>query len=82
MIVYFKMNEFKLKTPILFLVFNRLDSTKKVFNEIRKIKPKKLFIVADGPRNNKEKKETDKVRIYVLKNIDWPCDVKKIFRQF
>ena len=37
-------------TPILFLLFNRPDTTEKVFNVIRKIKPKYLYIAADGPR--------------------------------
>ena len=43
----------KLETPILFVIFNRPDTTEKVFNEIKKIKPKKLFVSADGPRENK-----------------------------
>ena len=39
--------------PILFIVFNRVDKTKKVFDIIKFIKPKRLFISADGPRDNK-----------------------------
>ncbi|MFB6226475.1 MAG: glycosyltransferase family 2 protein [Candidatus Paceibacteria bacterium] len=70
-----------LNAPVLFLVFNRLDTTKKVFEEIRKARPKKLFIAADGPRTKEEKKKTDEVRNYVLKNIDWDCKVKKFFRK-
>ena len=70
----------KLETPVLFLIFNRLDTTKQVFEEIRKAKPKKLFIAADGPRDKKEKQKTDAVRKYVLDNIDWECSVKKLFR--
>jgi hypothetical protein len=69
----------KRKTPILFLVFNRLDTTKQVFEEIRKAKPKQLFIAADGPRTKEEKKKTDAVRKYILENIDWKCEVKKLF---
>ena len=38
------------ETPILFLIFNRPDLTKVVFNRIREVKPKYLFIAADGPR--------------------------------
>lgn len=41
-----------LNTPILFLVFNRPDCTRLVLNEIKKIKPQKLYIAADGPREN------------------------------
>jgi hypothetical protein len=76
-------NKPKLKTPVLFLVFNRLDTTKKVFAEIRKAKPQKLFIASDGARKNKpeEKEVVEKVRKYVLDNIDWPCKVKTLFRK-
>ncbi len=73
-------NKFKFTTPVLFLVFNRLDTTKKVFNEIKKAKPKQLFIAADGPRNSEEKKKTDDVRKYILDNIDWECEIKTLFR--
>jgi len=69
----------KLTTPVLFLVFNRPDVTKKVFAEIKKAKPEKLFIAADGPRNPEEKKKTDEVR-KIVSNIDWPCKVKRLFR--
>jgi hypothetical protein len=69
-------------TPILFLVFNRPDTTIKVFERIRSVKPTKLFIAADGPRLDKpgEKEKCEKVRNIILKNIDWPCEVKTLFR--
>jgi len=73
--------KFTLKTPILFLVFNRLDTTKRVFEEIRKVKPTKFYIASDGPRTKEEKKKTDAVRDYILKNIDWKCKVKTLFRK-
>jgi hypothetical protein len=73
----------KLKTPILFLVFNRIDTTKQVFEKIKKARPKQLFVASDGPRKNKpsEKEIVEKVRKYVLENIDWPCKVKTLFRK-
>jgi len=71
----------QLKTPVLFLTFNRFENTKKVFAEIKKAKPKKLFIAADGPRNSEEKEKTDAVRKYILKNINWKCGVKTLFRE-
>lgn len=73
-------NRFKLTTPVLFLVFNRPETTKMVFEEIRKAKPTKLYIGADSPRNHEEKKKTDSVRNYIIKNIDWPCKVRTLFR--
>jgi hypothetical protein len=43
------MKEFK--TPILLIVFNRPEITKKIIKEIEKMNPTTLFIAADGPRN-------------------------------
>ena len=39
-----------LKTPILFIVFNRPETTIKVFEKIRQAKPLRLYIAGDGPR--------------------------------
>ena len=50
------MSKNKSKLPILMMVFNRPDLTRKVFNEVKKYKPKKLFISCDGPRVEKKKK--------------------------
>jgi hypothetical protein len=72
-----------LKTPILFIVFNRLDTTKVVLDAIRAAKPEKLYIAADGARKNKEGElqQVQLVRDYVLANINWPCEVKTLFRE-
>ncbi len=41
-------------TPILFLIFNRPDTTERVFAEIRKQKPEKCYIAASRAGANKE----------------------------
>ncbi|MFT4802864.1 MAG: acetyltransferase-like isoleucine patch superfamily enzyme [Psychroserpens sp.] len=68
-------------TPILFLVFNRPDTTIQVFECIKAQRPKYLYIAADGPRENKqeEKKLTEEVR-KIATNVDWDCEVKTLFR--
>jgi len=68
------------QTPILLIVFNRPDKTKLLFNQIKKIKPNKLYISADGPRyaNPKDKELCGEVRSIVQK-IDWDCDYKLKF---
>ena len=64
-------------TPILFLIFNRPDTTNKVFEKIREIRPRQLFISADGPRPDK-KEEAQKCAEArkVIQRIDWKCDLK------
>lgn len=71
-----------LKTAVLFLVFNRLDTTKQVFEAIRNAKPPRLYVAADGPRSTKkgESEKVQTVREYVINHIDWECEVKTLFR--
>lgn len=71
-----------LKTPVLFLIFNRLDSTKLVFKSIQKARPPKLYIASDGPRYlvEGEKEKVKEVRNFINSNIDWDCKVKTLYR--
>jgi hypothetical protein len=64
------------------LIFNRPEITQIVFEEIRKQKPKYLFIAADGARSHiKEDFEKCKAtREIVIKGVDWDCEVKTLFR--
>lgn len=70
------MTEFKLDTPVVFIVFNRPDTTQQVFKEIAKAKPPKLLVVADGPRTDRpgEAEKCQATRA-VIKLVDWPCEV-------
>lgn len=69
-------------TPILFLIFNRPDTTQRVFNEIRKIQPKRLYVAADGPRKQvMHEFEACKETRGIIEQVDWDCDVYKLFRE-
>ena len=70
-----------LDSPILFIVFNRPDTTQLVFNEIRKAKPKQLFIAADGPRKDHPEEAVlcQKTRA-IVDQVDWDCTVSTLFR--
>jgi len=70
-----------LKVPVLFLIFNRSDTTQLVFNEIRKAQPAQLFIAADGPRKDRPEdiENCRKVR-EIIRQVDWDCSVSTLFR--
>ena len=72
---------YSLKTPVLFLVFNRPNETGQVFRKIRKAKPPKLYVAVDGPRLavEGENETIEKVR-EIATNVDWSCEVKTLFR--
>lgn len=71
-----------LKSAILFLIFNRLETTKQVFSAIQGTKPKRLYVASDGPRGDylNEADIVKTAREYVLSNVDWDCEVNTLFR--
>ena len=72
----------RFNTPILFMVFNRPDLALNVFEEIRKIKPAKLYISADGPRANRAGEQEKCAKTREIANlVDWECDLKTLFRK-
>lgn len=71
-----------LNTAVLFVVFNRPDTTARVFEAIRQAKPPKLYVAADGPREGHvgENERVAKVR-EIATSVDWPCEVRTLFRR-
>ncbi len=65
------------------LIFNRPDLTKIVFDQIKKARPERLFVAADGPRKNKsgEAEKCSQARQAVLKHINWKCEVQVLLRE-
>lgn len=73
---------YKVQSPILFLIFNRPDVTRKVFEEIKKVRPQKLYIGADGPRYDNLVDEVKcKECLEIISEIDWKCEVKTIINK-
>lgn len=74
---------YQVKSPILFLTFNRINTTEKVFKVIKEVKPSKLYLASDGHRETKPNEENVvlSVRNFLIKNIDWQCEIKTLFRE-
>ncbi|MCK4664221.1 MAG: hemolysin hemolytic protein [Bacteroidales bacterium] len=71
------------ETPILYIIYNRVEHVKQTFSQIIKTKPKKLFIAADGPDvlKNGDDYKCKVTRELVLSEINWACEVKTLFRE-
>lgn len=69
-------------TPLLLLVFNRPDHTQKLIEALTLVKPKQIFIVADGPRKQVagEAERCAEVR-KMMNNLPWECSVTTLFRE-
>lgn len=69
-----------MNSPIVFIIFNRPDTTQQVFDVIRRAKPSKLLVIADGPRKNRvgEAEKCAATRT-IVEQVDWDCE---IFRNY
>jgi hypothetical protein len=63
-----------METPVAFLIFNRPELTRRVFSEIARAKPRRLLVVADGPRSASETEKCRAARA-VIEEVDWKCEV-------
>lgn len=69
-----------LETPVLLLAFNRPEKTSQVFESIRQVKPKKLYVAVDAPRQGRiDDIEKNKKVKEIVKNVDWPCETHYLF---
>ncbi|MDR1793385.1 MAG: hypothetical protein LBR36_08110 [Bacteroidales bacterium] len=64
------------KIPILFIIFADPNTTARVFERIREIKPTRLYVACDGAREDREN-ESEKVTKTraIIEKIDWNCEV-------
>ncbi len=70
-----------MNSAVLFLVFNRPNTSQKVFDAIREAKPPRLYIAADGHRADRDEEKIlcDEVR-QITTSVDWTCKVTTLFR--
>lgn len=69
------------ETPILLITFNRPKHTALVLAEIKKQKPRNLYVFQDGPRANipDDLAKCNEVRELINKEINWGCKLNTQF---
>ena len=71
-----------MRVPVVFIIFNRPDTTEKVFSEIAKAKPPKLLVIADGPRQeHPDDAEKCAAARAIIERVDWDCEVIKNYSE-
>ena len=63
-----------LLTPVVLQIFNRPQCAEQVLAAVAEVKPKRLFVVADGPRGREEAEQCNAARALIAK-VDWDCEV-------
>jgi hypothetical protein len=67
--------------PVALFIFNRPDSTRRVLDALRHARPARLFIIADGPRDNGAGDRTAcaAARETIVEGVNWPCEIRREF---
>lgn len=65
--------------PVLFIIFNRPDTTQKVFDRIRQATPERLYVVSDAARTDRvgEEELVNAARDIIEQQVDWDCKVSR-----
>jgi len=78
----FDKDPYQTKSAVLFVIFNRPDTTQRVFEQIRAAKPKRLYVAADAPRPDvPEDEELCRETRAIINSIDWDCELKTLFKE-
>lgn len=66
--------QYRTTTAVGVVIFKRKEKAETLYKILKEVQPKKLFIIADGPRNKAETEACEETR-KVFENIEWPCTV-------
>ena len=73
-------NAAPIRVPVLLIIFNRPDTTRRVFESIRRARPPRLYVAADGPRaHNTDDIEKCTEARRIVREVDWDCEVSTLF---
>lgn len=77
------MQQYKEKNAVAILTFNRSETTKKLMEIMKIIKPPRLYVIIDGPRDSHkgEKEKVDIVKQIIDDNVDWECELYKNYSE-
>lgn len=69
-------------SPVLVIAYRRPDLTRKVFDAIGKVAPRRLYFFVDGSKegDTSAARANEDVRALVT-SVDWPCEVKTLFQE-
>ncbi len=63
--------------PVVLFFYKRSYTALQVLNRIAQVRPRRLYLISDGPRNNEERSLIEECRKTIEERIDWDCQVIK-----
>jgi len=74
------MNPAKVDVAVLLLFFNRPETFRQVFEQVKLARPSKLLLYQDGPRGEKDMAGIAECR-RIAEDIDWECEVHRNYQE-
>lgn len=68
-------------TPVLLIIYNRIEETHNLFQIIREIAPSQLYVAADGPNPNVTDDYKKCLRTRCVIKPEWQCDQHNFFKE-
>ena len=65
--------------PVALIIFKRGEKAAMIMDQIGKVKPSRIYLIGDGPRNNLEKIEVENCRKLVESHITWECEIIRYY---
>jgi len=70
----------KVDVAVLLLFFNRPDTFKQVFEQVKQARPSRLLLYQDGPRGERDMEGIRACRA-IAEEIDWECEVHRNYQE-
>lgn len=70
------MDDNPLDTPVVLIVYNRPELTRRLLDALAVVRPRRLLVVADGPRSRQDEARCAGVRA-LLDELPWNCIVER-----
>lgn len=69
------------QVPVVLFIFRRPNETREVIDALRTVKPERLYVVADGPRQDEEERSKCMAARKEVEKIDWDCRVVRRYHE-
>ena len=66
------------KNPVVLFGYNKPDTTQQVLKQIKKVQPKKIYLVLDGAKSEREKNKCIETK-KIFDNVNFDAEVIKIY---
>lgn len=67
----------RFEIPVVVFMFKRVEKTVKIIDQIAKVKPRRIYLIADGARSKDEINVVLECRRQAESHINWECDIIK-----